>query len=263
MTANKRFHNHVALVTGAGRGIGQGIAYRFAEEGAKVALVERDQESGTRTAEEIRSRGGVGEFIPADVSKEAEVTRAITRAQQAFGGLDHLVNNAATVLVKPIQETTVEEWDQLMDINLKSVFLMMKHAFPLLRRSEYPTVVNIGSISSFVGQKDAPVYVASKGAVMMLSKTVALDFAQYHIRVNCICPGITDTPLFRYHVSKSSDPEHTVRERTNRVPLGRLLTPLDIANGVLFLSGADSGAVTGTELLVDGGYLAAGEWSNV
>ncbi len=124
-------------------------------------------------------------------------------------------------------------------------------------------MVVIGSVSSFVGQANTPAYVASKGAVAMLSKSLALDLAKYGIRVNCVCPGITDTPMSRCHVNQSADPERTLRDRRNRVPLGRLLIGADIAESVLFLGPPEASAITGTTLVVDGGYLAAAEWSNV
>jgi len=179
-----------------------------------------------------------------------------------FGRIDYLVNNAGIVLVKPLEDCTVEEWDHVMGVNLKSIFLFSKAALPWLKAADGAAIVNMGSVSSFVGQGNTPIYVASKGGVAMLSKTVALDFAKYGIRVNCVCPGITDTPMLRYHISRSADPDRTVRERLNRVPLARMLSGDDIAGAVAYLCGPDSAGVTGTTLLVDGGYLAAAEWAN-
>jgi NAD(P)-dependent dehydrogenase (short-subunit alcohol dehydrogenase family) len=147
-------------------------------------------------------------------------------------------------------------------VNLKSIFLFTKAAFPHLKQSDAPTIVNMGSVSSFVGQAATPVYVASKGGVAMLSKSVALDFAKHNIRVNCVCPGITDTPMLRYHINRSPDPDKTIRDRLNRVPLNRMLTGDDIASAVLYLSSPASAGITGTTLVVDAGYLAAAEWSN-
>src|SRR4051812_35835514 len=149
-----------------------------------------------------------------------------------------------------------------MGVNVKSIFLAVKHLLPSLRRSRSVTVVNIGSVSSFVGQKQTPVYVASKGAVSMLSKALALDLAADGIRVNCVCPGITDTPMLHQHMSGVAGHDERLRVRLRRVPLGRVLTPGDIASAVLFLSGSASAGITGTDLLVDAGYLAAAEWSN-
>jgi NAD(P)-dependent dehydrogenase (short-subunit alcohol dehydrogenase family) len=149
-----------------------------------------------------------------------------------------------------------------MAVNVRSIFLTIKYALPWLKRSSKPAIVNVGSVSSFVGQANTPAYVASKGAVAMLSKTMALDLAKFGIRVNCICPGITDTPMLRFHISKSPDPDKTIRDRLNRVPLARILTGDDIASATLYLCGPDSAGITGTMLLVDAGYLAAAEWSN-
>jgi NAD(P)-dependent dehydrogenase (short-subunit alcohol dehydrogenase family) len=261
MSATGRFNDRVALVTGAASGIGLAIATRFAAEGAAVVALDIDKEKGKAAAVGIRDSGGRCEFVPADVSREEDVADAVRAAVEKWGGVDHLVNNAGIVLVKSIEECTVEEWDRVMAVNVRSIFLTAKHALPWLRLSRSPTIVNIGSVSSFVGQADTPAYVASKGAVAMLSKTMALDFARWGIRVNCVCPGITDTPMLRYHISRSADPERTVRERLNRVPLGRMLTGEDIAAATLYLSSLDSAGITGTTLLVDAGYLAAAEWS--
>jgi NAD(P)-dependent dehydrogenase (short-subunit alcohol dehydrogenase family) len=175
--------------------------------------------------------------------------------------MDHLVNNAGIVLVKEIEECTSEEWDRVLAVNLKSVFLTTKHCVSWLRRSPQATIVNIGSVSSFIGQQHTPAYVASKGGVLLLSKALALDLAPKGIRVNCVCPGITDTPMFRFHVSTTPDPARTLSERFGRVPLGRSLSPREIADAVLYLSSDQSSGVTGTSLVVDGGYTAAAEWS--
>jgi len=257
-----RFEGRAAIVTGGASGIGQAIAQRFARDGAAVALVDMDTEGGAREAAAIRAAGGRCEFITADVSNESDVMKAVAATVEHFGRIDYLVNNAGIVLVKPLEDCTVEEWDHVMGVNLKSIFLFSKAALPWLKAADGAAIVNMGSVSSFVGQGNTPIYVASKGGVAMLSKTVALDFAKYGIRVNCVCPGITDTPMLRYHISRSADPDRTVRERLNRVPLARMLSGDDIAGAVAYLCGPDSAGVTGTTLLVDGGYLAAAEWAN-
>lgn len=257
-----RLKNRVALVTGAGSGIGQGIAELFAEEGAKLALLELDAEQGRETLARIRAAGGEAELVVGDVASEPDVRRAVEATVAKYGELHHLVNNAGIVLVKPLEECSEAEWDRVMAVNVKSVFLTVKHALPALKRAEGATIVNMASVSSFVGQGDTPSYVASKGAVLALTKALALDYARFGIRVNCICPGITDTPLFRYHVSQAPDPEATLAARAARVPLGRFLTPRDIANAALYLSTEESSGITGIAHLVDAGYLAAAEWDN-
>ena len=255
-----RFDGRVAVVTGGASGIGLAIAERFAEEGARVALLDCAADAGPSAASRIAAAGHACQFFHVDVASEASVIQALAQITESFGGLDHLVNNAGMVLVKTIEECTSDEWDRLMAVNLKSVFLTVKHALPWLRRSAQPSVVNIGSISSFVAQQRTPAYVASKGAVLLLSKALALDLALDGIRVNCVCPGITDTPMLRFHVNASPDPERTLRERCNRVPLGRTLAPREIADSVLYLAGPESSGITGTSLVVDAGYLATAEW---
>jgi NAD(P)-dependent dehydrogenase (short-subunit alcohol dehydrogenase family) len=256
-----RFDSRVAVVTGGASGIGLGIVERFAAEGASVALLDLHEAAGEAAAAQVRNTGSTCEFFRVDVSSEAAVTGAVQKVIGRFRGIDHLVNNAGIVLVRRIEDCTEEEWDRVINVNLKSVFLMVKHALPELRRSTAPTVVNIGSVSSYVAQQGTPAYVASKGAVLLLSKALALDLAP--IRVNCVCPGITDTPMFRSHVNATPEPEKTLQGRLARVPLSRALSPREIADAVLFLSSDQSSGITGTSIIVDGGYTAAAEWSQV
>lgn len=256
------FRDRVAVVTGAASGIGLAVAQRFAEEQAHVALLDCNAEEGNRAVEAIRASGGSCDFYPVDVASESQVLGACEAIQKSRGPVHHLVNNAGIVLVKGIEESSVAEWDRVMNVNVRSIFLLTKYLLPGLKIAGDATVVNIGSVSSFVAQRNTPAYIASKGAVAMLSKSLALDFAEYGIRVNCVCPGITDTPMFRFHVNQTASPEQTLKARIDRVPLNRPLGPREIADAVLYLSSSASSGITGTTLLVDAGYLAAAEWSN-
>jgi NAD(P)-dependent dehydrogenase (short-subunit alcohol dehydrogenase family) len=176
------------------------------------------------------------------------------------GRLDIVVNCAGIVHVKLLHEYSEADWDQLMAVNLKSIFFAIKHAFPHLTKQRRSYMVNVGSISTFTAQANTPAYATSKGAVLQLTKAIATDYAAYGLRCNCICPGITDTPMLRYHLSTTADPEGVLRDRLMRVPMGVVMQPADIARSALYLCCEDSAGVTGTSVLIDGGYLAVAEW---
>lgn len=255
-----RLENKVAWVSGANKGIGEGIARLFAAEGAKVAMIGRTVSEGEKIADEIRAAGGEAFFIKCDVTSEQDIIDSIEKTVERYGTIDILVNNAGMVDVRQLHEYTIDEWNMVMDLNVRSIFLSFKYAFPYLKSHEKSYVVNVGSISSFVGQDGTPVYTTSKGAVLNLSKSIGLDYAKYGIRCNCVCPGITETPMLWKHLNTEKDPEGHYRERLRRVPLGRQLWPEDIAKACLFFACEDSSGITATSLIVDGGYLACAEW---
>src|SRR6185436_16036876 len=201
-------------------------------------------------------------FFESDVGAEAAVRASIEQTVREFGALHTLVNCAGIVQVKLLHELDEADWDQLMKINVKSIFLSVKHGIAHLKKNPRSYIVNIGSIGSFISQSSTPAYIASKGAVLMLSKSIALDYAADGVRCNCVCPGITDTPMLREHLNATADPEATLRNRLRRVPTGVSLMPHDIAKAVLYFSCEDSAGVTGTSLVIDGGYLAAAEWEH-
>ncbi len=252
----------VAIVTGAARGIGRASAVRFAEEGAKVTVADIRVDLGRETISMIESAGGEASFALTDVSKEDQVKRMIDETVARWGRVDILFNNAGYPQVKRVEETSEAEWDHLFAVNLKSIFFGVKYVVPIMRRQGGGVILNMGSISGLVGQLRTPGYVASKGAVVLLTKSLALDYGADRIRVNCLCPGITDTPAFREHISTSTDPEALIRERQARVPLGRFLSPEDVARAALYLVSDDSEGITGIAHLVDGGMLAAAEYSS-
>jgi NAD(P)-dependent dehydrogenase (short-subunit alcohol dehydrogenase family) len=257
-----RLQHQVAWISGAASGMGEGIARLFTREGAAVALVDVQIARGVAIAGEIRAEGGRAVFIECDVRNEAAVRASMEQTVREFGGLHTIVNCAGIVQVKLLHELDEADWDQLMDVNVKSIFLSIKHGIAHLKKNPRSYVVNIGSIGSFISQSSTPAYIASKGAVLMLSKSIALDYAADGVRCNCVCPGITDTPMLRKHLNMNKDPGAALRNRLRRVPMGVPLTAHDIAKAVLYFSCEDSAGVTGTSLVIDGGYLAAAEWEH-
>lgn len=258
----ERLNNQVAWITGGASGMGEGAARLFAREGAKVAVVDLNAERGESVVSEIVRDGGNAIFICCDVSKEEEVRQSILKTVDRFGSLQILVNCAGIAHVKYLHEYTEAEWDQLMGINVKSIFFSVKHGIEHLKKNKRSYIVNIGSVGTFIGQRRTPAYTTSKGAVLQLTRSIALDYASGGVRCNCVCPGITDTPMLRYHLSTMPDPDGALANRLRRVPTGVALTPDDIARSILYFSTEDSAGVTGTSLVVDGGYIAAAEWDN-
>ncbi|WP_152266707.1 SDR family NAD(P)-dependent oxidoreductase [Agriterribacter humi] len=256
---SQRFTNKVVWVSGAAQGIGRGIAEYFAEAGAKVALIDIKKKEGSEVAESIRSGGGIAEFFFCDLNVEESIHSSIENTVKFFGDLHILVNNGAVNFVKDLHEYSSEEWDWQMSVNLKAIFLSFKYAYAHLRKHASSHIVNIGSVSSFVGQAKTPGYIAAKGAVIMLTKSIAIDYASEGIRCNAVCPGITDTPMLRAHMGNDVD----IQERLQRVPGGRMLKPKEIAGSVAYLCCDDSAGVTGISLIVDGGYLATAEWKGI
>jgi NAD(P)-dependent dehydrogenase (short-subunit alcohol dehydrogenase family) len=249
-----KLQGQTAWISGAASGIGAATARLFAEEGANVAVVDINGDPG-----QIVSGPAIA-FLQADVSREDQVCDSLAKTVALFDGLHIIVNCAGLVHVKLLHEYEEADWDRLMGVNLKSIFFSVKHGLQYLRRRPPSYIVNIGSISSFVGQAATPAYTASKSAVLGLTRSIALDYAALGLRCNCVCPGITDTPMLREHLNKTPDPDATLSERLRRVPMRLPLQPHEIARSVLYLSCEDSAGVTGTSLVVDGGYLAAAEW---
>ena len=253
-----RLNGQVAWISGGASGIGEATARLFASEGA--GLVIADVADGQPLADEINSAGGNAIYTSCDVSSNDSTAQSIDRTVEEFGGLNVVVNNAGIVQVGLLHEYAEADWDQLMGVNVKGIFFSLKHAFPHLSRNERSYMVNVGSISSHIGQRLTPAYTASKGAVLSLTQSIALDYAASGLRCNCVCPGITDTPMLRHHLNSTSDPDETLRQRVRRVPINRAMQPAEVARTILYLSCEDSAGVNGTSLVIDGGYLAAAEW---
>ena len=255
-----RLASKVAWISGGASGIGAAVCEEFAREGARLVLTDRNAARGEEIVRAIRQAGGEALFHHGCISEETTIRESIALAANHFGQLDIVINNAGIVEVRMLHEYTVEEWDFLMAVNVKATFLSLKHAFPHFQKNARSYVVVNGSISSFVGQAMTPAYTTSKGALLQLTKSIALDYAAWNVRCNIVCPGITDTPMLREHLEKTPDPDETLRQRLRRVCLGVPLKPADVARAFLYFSCEDSVGVTGTSLIVDAGYLAAAEW---
>lgn len=254
-----RLAEQVAIVTGAAQGIGLGIARVLAREEAAVVLADVNDELGEAAVAEIATDGGTACYVHADVAEEDDV-RQLVAAAARWGRLDIVVNNAGVVAVQTVEESSVADWDRVMAVNVRSIFLTTRYALPHLRQAGGGSIVNVASVSGFVGQQGTPAYCASKGAAVMLTKALALDYAAEGIRVNCVCPGITDTPMLRFHARHAADPEAHLQQRLRRVPSGQMLYPEDMGRAVAFLCSADAQGITGTSLVVDGGYIACAEY---
>lgn len=255
-----KLSERVAIVTGAASGIGRASALAFAREGAKVVVADTNDAGGEETAASIRAEGREAVFIHADVRSETEIANLAGEAIARWDKIDILFNNAGVVLVRSVEEMTEEEWDRVMGINVKGAFLATKYVVPHMRRVGRGAILNTGSIASLAGQVGTPAYSASKGAIALLTKSLALDLGRDHIRVNCICPGITDTPMLREHLGHGNEGENRIRTRLSRVPLGKILTPEDVARAAVYLVSDDSEGITGILHVVDGGLTAAAEF---
>ena len=253
-----RLEGKVALISGGARGMGAAEARLFAREGARVVIGDLLEEEGRRVEAQISEAGGQALFLRLDVTSESDWINAVAAAVSRFGKLDVLVNNAgvtgaggggAPVMV---EETTVEVWDRIMDVNAMGVFLGTKAVIPEMRRAGGGSIINISSVYGLVGSSGSSAYHASKGAVRLLTKSTAVQYAGEEIRANSVHPGIIETPM---SAAILADPERNLRWLSG-TPLGRLGEPDDVAYGVLFLASDESSFMTGSELVIDGGWTA-------
>jgi NAD(P)-dependent dehydrogenase (short-subunit alcohol dehydrogenase family) len=252
-----RLQGKVALITGGTSGIGRSTALLFAQQEAAVAVAGQDKARGEQVVQELRAGGGRAIFLPVNVAMASDCQQAVERTIAEFGGLDILFNNAGIIHRKTVLELSEEEWDLMMAVNVKSVFLLSRAAIPHMLETGGGVIINNGSDWGLVGGPRAASYCASKGAVVQLTKAMAIDYGAYHIRVNCICPGDTATPMLRNEaVQLGESDENFLREAAQRPPLQRIGRPEDIAQAALYLASDESSFVTGTTLLVDGGGLA-------
>lgn len=257
MVIGGRVSGKVAVVTGAGLGIGRACAKMLAAEGAAVAVTDVLDVEGQELVNEICQSGGTVGYWHLDVSSETQVEEVMKMVRHKFGPISILVNNAGiSGTNKPTHELTSEEWDHVMDINVKGVFYCTKHALQQMMGVKKGSIINLSSIYGIVSAPDVPPYHASKGAIRMMTKTDALIYAKYGIRVNSIHPGFVWTPMVEHFLESTGDPIAARKALEDLHPLGRLGEPEDIAAGVLYLASEESKFVTGTELVIDGGYTA-------
>ena len=248
-----RLSGKIAIVTGAGSGIGQATAQLFAHEGARIVAVDRNRETGEQAAEDIRQQGGDATFCYADVSQGMDVQAMVDLTIERYGRVDVLMNNAAVVTFAKLVETADEVWDQIQSVNLKGVFLGCKYTIPAMIRNGGGSIINTASVLGFVADADLAAYCAAKGGVIALTKVAALTYGPNRVRVNCICPGDVNTPMVQQYFDRSPSPEVLRREIYSKYALGRIASPREIAQAALFLASDESSFVTGSQIVIDGG----------
>ncbi|MBU0685316.1 MAG: glucose 1-dehydrogenase [Thermoplasmatota archaeon] len=253
--SERRFKGKGVIVTGGASGIGKATAERFLEEGAKVAILDVSEENGEAAFKELKKKGFTPLILTGDVTKSSDVKKMVSTAKAKLGRIDVLFNNAGILVEGTVEDVTEKDWDRIMAVNVKGVFLMSKEVVPIMLKQRKGTIVNNASCSGLVGDRNAIAYNTSKGAVVLMTKCMALDYAKKNIRVNCVCPGEIDTPMFRQEARSRKMPvEEYRKELCEYHPIGRLGVPSEVANAVLFLASDQASFITGAAFSVDGGY---------
>ncbi len=248
-----RFQGKVVLLTGAGVGIGRAAAVRFAREGAKVAVNSLTPANGQETLRLLTEAGGEGIYIQGDVANGGDARRIVAETVQAFGRIDVLVNNAGIVIPGRVDNTSEEDWDRTLAVNLTGAFLISKHVIPEMRKGGGGVIVHNASVVALKGVRDRAAYTASKGGLWALTKAMAADGLADKIRVNCVCPGTTDTPSLARRIQAFADPERARADFIARQPMGRLGTEEEIAAAILFAASEEAAFLNGATIAIDGG----------
>jgi NAD(P)-dependent dehydrogenase (short-subunit alcohol dehydrogenase family) len=250
---NNFYENLSAIVTGGASGIGLATAQLLHQRGARVAIIDSNAEAG---AEALESLNQTVIFIQANLASEPEAVRAVEQAAQTLGSLNAVVNSAGIQRYGAAEQTPLELWREVLDVNLTAAFLVSRAAIPHLRASGGGSIVNVGSVQSHAAQRGAVAYVTSKHAILGLTRAMAVDYAAEKIRVNCVCPGTVDTPMFRWTMAQDPNPESVLKACEGMHPVSRIARPEEVAEVIAFLLTGAASFVTGTEIDVDGGLLA-------
>ena len=260
------FDGKVVIVTGGAHGIGRATAIEFAREGASVAIADINEDAGRMVEAEIQALGAGGLLVVADMARMSECSRVVSETVEAFGGVDVLFNNVGIQTpdsYQNVENTSEEMWDRILNVNLKSYFMMSKFAIPEMRRRGGGAIVNTASVQGLQSQPLVPAYAASKGGVLSLTRQMALDYASENIRVLAVNPGTIDTEMVRTVARmEEGDPGEIVAEWGKSHPIGRVGQGMDIANVVLFLASEKASFMTGESVNVDGGFMALGAWAS-
>lgn len=252
---DKRLSGKVAIITGGARGIGKGIALRYAQEGAKIVIADLKEKEAAATLKEIEDRGSTAIFTKTDITDNKSIEDMVRDTVEAFGKIDILVNNAGISLMRKITEASIEDWDKLNNVNLKGVWLCTRAVVPYMIKAGYGKIINISSISGLVGYKWESIYCSTKGGVINMTRELAVELAPDGIYVNCICPGIIETPLYK-DINFPLDDKENLEYTLKSIPMDKIGEPGDIAGAAFFFASEDSSFVTGQILAVDGGYTS-------
>lgn len=249
--------DRVVIVTGAGSGIGQGIAERFAEEGARVVIAELDDAAGREVETRLTRAGHQATFVPTDVSRDADMRQLFARTVETYGRVDTVINNAGVNFVKPLAQTTLDDWEHVIGVDLRGTFLGCKYAIDqFIRQGTQGSITNISSVHSVSTLPFAAPYAAAKGGVTQMTRSLAIEFGRQGIRINAVCPGLTATKIWDDLKSSGPDAKSVVDHWLSNIPLGREASPREVANLVVWLASEEASYITGANLMVDGGMTA-------